>query len=144
MYYLSRFLRLKLLGKNPYLPTAQLQSNARARALPGDTIDQHEVNRDTAVIARIFACVNLFVDVAAAIIYTVGLYESRGEFEIFIALLDVAMTASWVCVCLIPLELYCSRRKQEGEVRDRKNQEKYSQVEDARVADEKAPLLGTE
>lgn len=112
----------------------------------GDTISQDEVNRDTAAIARIFACVNVFVVCAATVIYLLGRYETCGEFEIFIALLDVAMTASWVCVCLIPLELYCARRREEEahgiNREDGKQQLQASEKMSAKdKKDEKVPLL---
>lgn len=107
----------------------------------GDTICQDRVDRDTAVIARIFTFVNILVNIAATLIYKLDWYQSCGEFEVFIALLDVAMTASWVCVCLIPLELYCARKREESQPADHGEEKPHAQGGEPIYDDEKQLLL---
>ncbi|CAI6087163.1 unnamed protein product [Clonostachys chloroleuca] len=86
------------------LLTAELPIFKADNVSAGDDVSHHKVDQDTALVARQLAFIN-FMTVMAVLLVLAFSSESIPGLERLLALLDIALTVAWACVCWIPLEL---------------------------------------
>ncbi|VUC21991.1 unnamed protein product [Clonostachys rosea] len=86
------------------LLTVELSIFKAGHLSAGDDISQQKVDQDTALVARQLAFINVMTVMVVLLVLAFS-SESIPGLERLLALLDLALTVAWACVCWIPLEL---------------------------------------